>query len=252
MKKTIPFLLLAFSLTQSASASLIIQELTLFNYTDTIGYTLEDGQLGYTYSNFADEGLGVDFSYNLDSNNLGTFGWTITNTTSTDFSALSTAVYLDAEIHQHSNSFTNESGYYVGNTEADSWEIDEPGFIFGDLLDNLYDGATPDNTNGMNNIEDDTALALGFYLPELKEGEFFELSFEISDQNIGGLYHYDVDGGLGYYFNGSMHYSSDPDGAYPDPDEPVTVSEPGILGLFAISFIPLLLRSSRRTKSTRA
>ncbi len=220
-----------------------VAELTLFSHADSFSTVLEDGQIGYNGSTFADEGLGVLFENNLNNDNFGTFSWTITNNGSSSILGLSTSVFFDAELSQYDNSFTNESGEFVGNTTATSWEIDEPGYTDGDLIWNLLDFAEGDNQNALVNSQDDVALSLGFFLDELNVGDFFKLTFEVSDQNIGGLRHFDVDSNDEYFFNGFLTYFANPDVARP----PVTaVPEPNSFALLLMASCGLFF--SRRRK----
>lgn len=72
-------------------------------------------------------------------------------------------VFLDHEIDEPINTFFNEFGNTGGVPAAgQSWEIDEPGFFFGDLFDN-FAANTLDNTNGVpGGAEDDVAMGMAF------------------------------------------------------------------------------------------
>lgn len=100
---------------------------------------------------------------------LGTLTWTTGAAGSHTFLAM-----FDHEIDQASNTFFNEFGS-AGGPPADgqSWEIDEPGFMFGDIYDNVLEGVL-DNTNGVSaGSEDDVSMALGwdFYLEDDQTAE---------------------------------------------------------------------------------
>ena len=72
-------------------------------------------------------------------------------------------LYVDHEIDQGigNNTFFDELGSTVGTPGVgQSWEIDEPGFIFGDIFDNVMDN-TLDNAIGAG-FPDDVSMALGF------------------------------------------------------------------------------------------
>lgn len=72
--------------------------------------------------------------------------------------------YFDHEIDQTVNTFFNELGGTGGALGAgQSWEIDEPGFLFGDIYDNWQAGSL-DNSNALDIAEnaDDVSMALGF------------------------------------------------------------------------------------------
>jgi hypothetical protein len=77
--------------------------------------------------------------------------------------------FFDADIDEPINSYVNEFGEVIGSPGAgatdadpDSWEIDEPGFVFGDIFDNLLLGGL-DNSNALpEGSPDDVSMALGF------------------------------------------------------------------------------------------
>jgi hypothetical protein len=71
--------------------------------------------------------------------------------------------FVDAEIDQDDNTFFNEFGASNGTLAAgQSWEIDEPGWQFGDIYTNFLAGAL-DNTNALPaGSEDDVSMALGW------------------------------------------------------------------------------------------
>lgn len=71
--------------------------------------------------------------------------------------------YLDHEIDEAINTFFNENASTGGSLGAgQSWEADEPEFVFGDIYSN-YLGNNLDNSNGVPpGSEDDVAMALGW------------------------------------------------------------------------------------------
>ena len=77
--------------------------------------------------------------------------------------------FFDADIDEPINSYVNEFGEVIGSPgegatdgDPDSWEIDEPGFVFGDIFDNLLLGSL-DNSNALpEGSPDDVSMALGF------------------------------------------------------------------------------------------
>jgi hypothetical protein len=73
------------------------------------------------------------------------------------------ALFVDHEIDEAVNTFFNEYGDAAGTPSAGlSWEIDEPGFVFGDIYDNFLVGAL-DSSNGVPpGSEDDVSMALGW------------------------------------------------------------------------------------------
>ena len=90
-------------------------------------------------------------------------------------------LYVNHDIDDAINTFFNEFGAFTGMPGVTlSWEIDEPGFVFGDIFDNFLSN-TLDNTNGVPAAApDDVAMALGFDFT-LAQGEFMTVIFDISE-----------------------------------------------------------------------
>lgn len=107
--------------------------------------------------------------------------------------------YFDHEIDEASNTFFNEYGTAVGAPAAgQSWEIDEPGFVFGDIYGNLTAG-TLDNSNGVPSASpDDVSLALGWNFL-LAADQYALITFRVTDTVPGA----------GFYLR-----QSDPDSPY--------------------------------------
>jgi hypothetical protein len=72
-------------------------------------------------------------------------------------------VFFDHEIDESVDTFFNEYGSQHGVVPAGlSWEIDEPGYVFGDIHANFLAG-TLDNSNGVPvGAPDDVSVALGW------------------------------------------------------------------------------------------
>lgn len=94
------------------------------------------------------------------------------------------------EIDAPVNTFFNEYGEVIGVAGPDvSWEIDEPGFVFGDIVDHLLTG-TLDNSNAVPpGSPDAAALALGFDLGSLAPGGMATIDLLVSEamRSIGSL-----------------------------------------------------------------
>jgi hypothetical protein len=199
--------------------------------------SLQDTQIGLGSSEFQGAGLGVSFTNDLDVDNIGSFGWTITNETGALLRDVRFFAFLDGEIDFD---FFNENGAAISvpgagasDADPDYWEIDEPGFLFGDIFDNLLAGFL-DNTNGVPaGSEDDVSLALGFDIGDLAAGAQFSTLFSISETNIGGLRQTDADSGNSFYFNGTIPPESVP---APAPIAMILLS----LGLLRLVKRPLL------------
>lgn len=71
--------------------------------------------------------------------------------------------FYDYELDETANGFSNEFAVMNGVTPAGlSWEVDEPGFTFGDIYTNVQNGAL-DNTNAVGaSTPDDVSVALGW------------------------------------------------------------------------------------------
>lgn len=186
---------------------------------------------GYVHANGSlqtqlDTSSGSFFS-TLDADNLGSFGWTFTNTTGNALSNVLFLVFLDADIDRDLNTFFNEYGEFgnlglppsavLGSIAASSWEIDEPGFLFGNITTNLFAG-TLDNSNGVpSSAPDDVSLALGFSLSQLNPGQSMTVSASIFLADIGGLRQVDPDSDFRFYFNGAAQVTEASTEAVPEP-----------------------------------
>ncbi len=199
--------------------------------------SLEDTQVGSGFNDFQGFGLDVSFTNNLGADGLGTAIWEVTNNSGSNLTNAWFFGLLDAEIDEPINSFFNESGALVnvagigsGDTAADSWEIDEPGFVFGNIFDNLLTSSLDNSNSVPAGLEDDVSLALGFDIGNLLVGESILATFGTSLIDIGGLSHTDPDSNLTFYFNGAVEV------------QPLSVPEPGTLMLFIIGMAGLMMR----------
>jgi len=193
-----------------------IFEFSVFmNSTETGATSLQDTQIGIGPSNFT-PGLDIVFSNGLNADNVGTLNWTLTNNIGGDLTNVSLFGFLDAEIDEPINTFFNEYGTTAdlilgggsGDGLADSFEIDEPGFVFGDIYINLLMGVL-DNTNAIQPaLADDVSLALGFDIGTLLAGQSLTATFEISLIANGGLGHVDPNSGFQFWYNGFAERST--------------------------------------------
>lgn len=202
-----------------------IFEYSAFINSPDIGATsLQDTQIGVGFNEFGSAGLDVVFTNGLDANNVGTVSWKITNNSGGDLSGVQFFGFLDADIDEPINFFFNEFGIETslllgggsGDALPDTWEIDEPGFIFGDIFTNLLDGAL-DNSNAVPpGQEDDVSLALGFDVGDFLAGNTLTATFGIALTDNSGLEHFDPDSNFGFFFNGSIEQQGPP-GQVPAP-----------------------------------
>lgn len=106
-------------------------------------------------------------------------------------------VFGDSEETKNADNRTDEYGEFVGvpgkgsiDQDPDSWEIDERGFVFGNIVDNAKIGIL-DNENGVKEeFHDDPSSALGFDIGTLLPGEQVTASILLStkDESIGSLH----------------------------------------------------------------
>lgn len=101
-------------------------------------------------------------------------------------------VYLDYEIDEPINTFFNEYGIEGLAPAGLSWEIDEPGFVFGDIYAH-FNANSLDNTNSVpSGFEDDVAMAM-IWDVTLAAGWSARATFLISDTAPQGFYLTQVD-----------------------------------------------------------
>lgn len=122
--------------------------------------------------------------------------------------------FFDHEMDETENGFTNEFGEAVGTPAAgQSWEIDEPGYRFGNIYSHVQGGSL-DGTNGVpETAKDDVSLGLGwnFSLTSTDRGR---ISLFIT-QNAGEippgffyLRHVDPESNQTLYFYGQLEVRS--------------------------------------------
>jgi hypothetical protein len=108
--------------------------------------------------------------------------YTLTNGTGLAITDLTFSSFLDAEIDEATNTFFNEYAELQGATTVDrSFEVDEPGFAFGDIVSNLELG-TLDGANAIPLASpDDVSMALSFGFPSLGAGQIAVIEILISE-----------------------------------------------------------------------
>jgi len=113
-----------------------------------------------------------------------------TNTSASPLPGVGFLSFLDVEIDETLNTFFNEYGETAGSPAAgQGWEIDEPGFVFGDIFDHLLAGSL-DGTNSVPVASpDDVSLALSFGLGVLAPGQVARFEVLISEDGdaLGGF-----------------------------------------------------------------
>jgi hypothetical protein len=114
----------------------------------------------------------------------------VTNTGAASAS-LTFVSFFDAEIDETTNTFFNEYAETDGTpASGQSWEIDEPGYVSGDIYDNAQAGAL-DGTNAVGiGAPDDVSMALGFAIASLAPGQTARFEFLLSEDGdaLGGFF----------------------------------------------------------------
>ena len=129
---------------------------------------------------------GLDFTFDAtlssDSTDL-TLSYSFTNNTASDLIDFQFLSFVDADIADMTfDSFWDESASTSGFlAEGQNFEVDEPGYMFGDIFDNVRLG-TLDGDNAVPwDSPEDVAMALSFGLPVLGSGETYRVDIMLSE-----------------------------------------------------------------------
>ncbi len=128
---------------------------------------------------------GLDFAFgatlSADSTDL-TLSYSFTNNTGSDLNDFVFLSFVDADIDAASNTWYNEFATISGTLEAgQNFEVDEPGYVFGDIFNNLLRGDL-DGTNAVPpGSPEDVGMALSFGLPVFELGETFGIEIMLSE-----------------------------------------------------------------------
>ncbi|MBL9137922.1 MAG: hypothetical protein JNK85_18800 [Verrucomicrobiales bacterium] len=155
------------------------------------------------------------------------------------------SLFVDHELSEASNTFFNELGAVsaAAPPAGVTWEIDEPGYAFGDIVDH-FEAGTLDNAIGTPDPED-VSMAMGWFF-ELQDGQTGTLTFRLTDQPPSGFYlrHYDPESGESVYLSGALRIEG-LDGVIPEGS---TGFAGGALAALAAASLWQVRRA--RTKST--
>lgn len=214
-------------------------------FVNIAGEDLNGGGSG-TSAQLSDDPLpaGLDYSFSSTLSGDGTdivLSYELTNNTGADISDLFFASFLDAEIDESINTFFNEVATTSGVLAAgQNFEADEPGFLFGDIVTNLKDGAL-DGTNAFP-PSDDVSMAISFDVALLAAGEtaLFEYLVSEDGDSIGTFFMTQSDTDPGS--DTLITFSAQAFGSSPGPPIP----EPSAGALFAIGLVLFGHRVSRR------
>lgn len=169
-----------------------------------------------------------------DITGLGAITVTITGAGAHSFDA-----FFDHEIDEAINTFFNESGAATGAVAVgQSWEIDEPGFLFGDIYTNFEDSILDNFNNVPSGLEDDVSMAMGWDF-NLLAGETATISLLLSDVlPVSGFFltHADSDSQYEFYLSSSLRIGG---GGVPTP-------EPSILLLLGIGLAGMAVNRRRK------
>lgn len=152
---------------------------SLYGYSFNVDGTVTDVKLS-PFDPIVAAPAGVNVGGFNDSTGLGSITATITGAGSHTFDA-----FFDHEIDVAINSFFNESAAASGVAAAgQSWEIDEPGFIDGDIYENFQASALDNGIGtsiyGDTFFPDDVSMAMGWDFT-LAAGETGFISLMLSD-----------------------------------------------------------------------
>jgi hypothetical protein len=101
-------------------------------------------------------------------------------------SGYNAGLFVDHEINQLVDGLWFDEYGVQGTTTGLSWEIDEPGFVAGDIVTN-FNARTLDNTNSISvNGPDDVSMALMWKNFSVADNTYRLITFTLSETDLGG------------------------------------------------------------------
>ena len=161
-------------------------------FVNIAGYDLNGTTVGTSAQlsqNSLPSGVAYSFEYELSPDNSDlTLTYTITNNSGALLNDFGFFSFVDSEIDEPTNTYFNEFAQTFGtlgtgssDDQPDSFEVDEPGYVFGDIFDNLRLGSL-DNTNNVDSsFPDDVSMALGFSTGDLLDNQIATISIFLSE-----------------------------------------------------------------------
>ncbi len=213
MKKAkILFLYLIFFIFCTSGASAV--QLELFDWAFNID--------GTTYEYILGDSMPVSGTL---TDGLGTLTWQTSQAGSHSFLA-----FFDHQMDADFNMHFNEYGSVIGSPDAgQSWEIDEPGFVFGNLYNNVLAGSL-DNTNNISGFNEDVSMAMGwdFFLTPGQDAVIDLILSDIVPDSEFYFIHTDPDSNATIYLSSTLAVSS-----VPEPGTMLLLCT-GLAGIFGI------------------
>ncbi|MBN2317854.1 MAG: PEP-CTERM sorting domain-containing protein [Acidobacteria bacterium] len=183
----------------------VLCTLVLFAFATSIVSAADINLYDFAYNidgTFYEASLGDSLPAGFNASGLGTIMFTITGAGSHNID-----LFLDYEVDEAKNTFFNEYGDTSGTLAAgQSWEIDEPGFIFGDIYDNT-ELSTLDGTNAVPFASpDDVSFALGWDFTLASEDTSTVKFITSLTQPVSGFYlsQFDPDSDITIYFSSTL------------------------------------------------
>jgi len=133
--------------------------------------------------------------------------------------------FFDIWIESENSSFFDEFGQKIGTLptgpSALSWEIDEPGLVFGDIKTNFQNDQLDNSASIFPDYADDASMALGWYVP-MVAGQTATVTFTMGTsipQTALYLHQWDSVEPNNVYFSSTLNLTAPPpvDNQVPEP-----------------------------------